>query len=117
VVDAAEASFEDDFLDRELFFGEVAVEFEESAAVAESAESDFLERLLDFGLAEESPEAAVELESVVAESDFLDLDLDLDLEVVAVEESAVEVPEDCVASSEAALFLDFFFGFVDVESV
>jgi hypothetical protein len=112
---AAEASVEADFLDLELFFDDAAVEFEVSAAGAESAESAFFERLLDFGLAEVAP-AAAELEFPADASDFLDFDRDFDLEVVAVEESDAVVPEDGAASA-AVFFLDFFFGFVLLESV
>jgi hypothetical protein len=93
-VEAEDASVVEDFLDlEELFLGAEAVEAELSAAVAESADSDFFERLLDFGL-EAVSEAAAEFESAAEESALFDFDLDFGLEVPAADESDAAVLED-----------------------
>jgi hypothetical protein len=70
-----------------------AVVVDAAAGVAESADVDFFERLLDFGL-EAVSEAAAEFESAVEESALFDFDLDFGLEVPAADESDAAVLED-----------------------
>ncbi len=105
----AEASVDADFLDLDDGFFDVEVdEVELSAAAAESAVSDFFERVFDFGFEEVS--AVADVESLADESDFADLDFDFELLVLfAVEESEPAVLEDCVESSAAAFFFDLDF--------